>query len=158
MVFDHDYKKFPELTNKQLQEFGFSSPFPQIEEDFEAFVVKVHDGDTITLRVGFRDFDFPLRFLGIDAPELNEGGDLARDWLKNRILNSVVQIKIDKFNRVGKYGRLLGEVISGGLSVGEEMMHLGLVSEFGKKDEGAIPDINKDLRIKWQDYSETGQF
>jgi hypothetical protein len=59
MVFEHDYVANPELTNQQLAEYGWDSPHEQIERDFEAVVVKVHDGDTVTLRVGFRDFDFP---------------------------------------------------------------------------------------------------
>ena len=58
---DHDYKKFPELTNKQINEFGFQSPHKQITEDFDATVVHVTDGDTIRLRTDFRDFTFPLR-------------------------------------------------------------------------------------------------
>ena len=75
MVFEHDDKAFPELTNKQLEEFGFSSPHEQITRDFFAVVVKVVDGDTVTLRAEFRDFNFPLRLLDIDAPEMNEGGE-----------------------------------------------------------------------------------
>ena len=146
MVFDHDFKNYPELSNKQMSTLGFSSPHPQITEDFEAFVVKVHDGDTIRLRTTFRDFDFPLRLLGIDAPELNEGGEAARDWLKAKILGRKVQILINKNNRVGKYGRLLGDVVVCGLSVGEEMMHLGLVNEFGKKDASELPDLNTIFR------------
>ena len=30
-----------------------------------------------------RDFDFPVRFLGINAPEMNEGGGEAREYLKD---------------------------------------------------------------------------
>lgn len=139
-MFEHDYKKFPELTNTQIQEFGFSSPHPQITTAFDAVVVKVHDGDTVTLRTSFRDFDFPLRFLDIDAPELSEGGDRARDWLRNRIIDRKVHVMIDWNNRVGKYGRLLGRVFSGGLCLNDQMVHLGLVVPFGRKKEGWVPD------------------
>ena len=142
-MVDHDFVKFPELSNKQLEEFGLQSPHPQITEDFEAVVVKVHDGDTVTLRVDFRDFDFPLRLLNIDAPELSEGGEVARDWLKNVVEGEKVLIMINKDNRVGKYGRLLGKVISLGQDVGEVMLAGGLVKEFGKKLEGQIPSFNK---------------
>ena len=146
MVFEHDYEQFPELTNAQLDEFGFSSPHPQITEDFRAEVVKVHDGDTITVRVDFRDFTFPIRLLDIDAPELSEGGEEAGEWLRSKILGKEVDVLIDSSNRVGKYGRLLGRVFSLGLDVGEEMQHLGLVSAFGEKDEGAVPAISKLLQ------------
>ena len=143
----HDYKKYPELTNKQLDIEGFMSPHRQITEDFEAEVVKVHDGDTITLRANFRDFDFPLRFLGIDAPELNAGGEKAREWLKGRILGQKVNIIIDRAQRVGKYGRLLGRVIHSGLDVGEEELMLGLAQRFEQRREGAIPDLNKTFAL-----------
>jgi len=143
---DHDYKNYPELTNTQLNEFQFTSPHVQITEDFKATVVKVHDGDTITLRTDFRDFDFPLRFLEIDAPELNEGGKEATEWLKSRLLGKEVTIEINSLNRVGKYGRLLGIVFLDGLNVGEEMQHLTLVKEFGKKKESEIEPIGKMIK------------
>lgn len=148
MVFEHDYKNFPELSNKQIQEFGFTSPHKQIIQDFNAKVFKVHDGDTITLRAGFRDFDFPLRFLGIDAPEMNAGGEVARDWLRNRILNKIVKIKIDRNNRVDKYGRLLGSVIADGMDVGEEELRQGLVIPFERRDEGKLPELHKIFRLE----------
>jgi len=144
-MFEHDYKAFPELTNAQLADFGFSSPHPQFTEDFDAVVVKVHDGDTLSLTTPERDFIFPLRLLDIDAPELSEGGEEARDWLKNLVLNETIRVQIDPDNRVGKYGRLLGKVIYGGMDVGEEMLHLTLVSKFGFKKEGQIESISKIL-------------
>lgn len=139
-MFEHDFKRFPELTNAQLQEFQFASPHVQITEDFHALVVKVHDGDTVTLRVPFRDFDFPLRFLDIDAPELGEGGEVTRDWLKERLEGEEVAVLIDPENRVGKYGRLLGRIVHRGMDIGQEEVYLGLAVPFGFKKEGAIRD------------------
>ena len=148
MAFEHDYKEFPELTNQQLEQFQFSSPHIQITEDFEAIVVKVHDGDTITLRVKFRDFDFPLRLLDIDAPELNAGGDEAKEWLTRRILDKKVQIIINRHQRVGKYGRLLGKVFHGGLDVGKELLSFGLVLRFGDEQKRQLPSIEKMFDLK----------
>jgi len=142
-VFEHDYQRYPELTNAQLEVLGLSSPHEQITEDFHAKVVKVHDGDTVTLRASFRDFDFPLRLLDIDAPEMNEGGLEAKEWLSSRLLFREVDVLIDSSNRVGKYGRLLGRILSDGLIVGDEMVHLGLVARFGKKNEGAVPRFDR---------------
>ena len=147
MVFEHNYINFPELTNRQVEEFGFTSPHKQITEDFTAEVVKVHDGDTVTLRTNFRDFDFPLRFLDIDAPEMDEGGEIARDWLRTRILNKIVNILIEK-NRVDKYGRLLGRVVLNGFDIGEQELRLGLATTFKQRGENQVPDINKILNIK----------
>ena len=148
MVFEHDYKRFPELSKSQLAEFGFTSPHKQITEDFSAEVVRVHDGDTVTVSVDFRDFDFPIRFLDIDARELNEGGEDAKDFVKRRIEGRVVEIKINPDNRVDKFGRLLGYIIAGGLNVGEELLMRGLAVPFAKKDEGKLPDLNKELSVK----------
>ena len=36
MVFIHDFQKYPELTNKQMEEFQLTSPHTQITEDFNA--------------------------------------------------------------------------------------------------------------------------
>ena len=150
MVFEHDYVNFPELTNTQINDFGFASPHKQITEDFRATVVRVHDGDTVTLRTTFRDFDFPLRLLDIDAPELNEGGKEAKEWLTQRILNQSVMVLIDSQNRVGKYGRLLGAILSGGMNVAEEEIHLGLAKPFGQKKEAEIEPADKVFSIrKW---------
>ena len=103
-MYEHDYNKNPELSDAQLEMLQFSSPHQQITEDFNAIVVKVHDGDTITLQTTFRDFNFPLRFLDIDAPEMSEGGDIAKEWLTNRLLGEHIKVEINKKNRVGKYG------------------------------------------------------
>jgi len=142
-MFDHDYVNYPELTNTELEVLQFSSPHMQITEDFHALVVKVHDGDTVTLRTNFREFDFPLRLLDIDAPELSEGGSEAKEWLNSQLLGAEVQVLIDSSNRVGKYGRLLGRILKNGLSIGDEMLYLGLVVPFGLKNEGAVPSFGK---------------
>jgi|TARA_R100000501_G_C2630530_1_gene125952 endonuclease YncB( thermonuclease family) len=144
----HNYNQFPELTNKQIEEFGFTSPHKQIVEDFNATVVKVHDGDTITLRTTFRDFDFPLRVLDIDAKELNEGGETAREWLKSQIEQKEIMVIMNRKNRVGKYGRLLGKVLHNGLDMGEAMLTLGLVQPFGQKNEGEPEPLDKVFSIK----------
>ena len=144
----HDFKKFPELTNNQMNLYYFDSPHAQITEDFEAEVIKVHDGDTITLRTTFRDFDFPLRFLDIDSPELNNGGAEAREWLKGQIEGEKVQIQIDRNNRVGKYGRLLGRVIHRGLNMGNTELRLGYAKAFGKKLENSLPTLERTFNLK----------
>ena len=147
MVVKHDFKNFPELTNTELNELRFTSPHVQIEADFTATVVKVHDGDTITLRTEFRDFDFPLRFLETNAPELNEeGGHESRDWLSGQILGEEVDIEIQRNNRVDKYGRLLGFVISKGINMNKMSIVFGYATPFDQRNEGKIPNFNKELK------------
>ena len=43
-------------------------------------------------------------------------------------------IEIDKQNRVGKYGRLIGRIILVGLDVGKESMAMGFSKPFGSKN------------------------
>ena len=147
-MVEHDFKNYPELTNSQIDEIGFQSPHKQIQEDFRATVVKVHDGDTVSLRTDFRDFTFPLRLLDIDTKELNEGGQEAGDWVRDRLEGEEVEIKIDRKNRVDKYGRLLGRVFHTGMDLGTELMMLGLATPFEQRREGQIPPIEKELNIK----------
>lgn len=130
----HDFKKFPELTNSQMQFYYWESPHKQIVEDFRAEVIKVTDGDTIRVLWNERDFDFPVRMANINAPELDEGGEEAQSKLEDRILGEEVDILVDPFNRVGKFGRLIGEVVFQGINLGEEALSLGIVSSFGSEE------------------------
>ena len=127
----HDFKKFPELANTQMQFYYFESPHKQITEDFTARVIKVTDGDTIRVTVDFRDFDFPVRFLNTDAPELKEGGLESKKWLSNQILGEEIEVRINPNQRVGKWGRILGEIIHNGMNLNEESMLQGHAIPFG---------------------------
>jgi len=136
----HDFNNFPELTNAQMQFYYFDSPHKQITEDFNAKVVKVHDGDTITVRWRERDFDFPIRFDNLNAPELNEaGGHTAQSWLEERILGEMVDIILSK-RRVEKWGRILGAVMHNGMNVGDEEVMLGLAGTWEDRKTGVIPE------------------
>ncbi len=147
----HDFVNFPELRDDQLDFYYWESPHRQIFEDFSATCVKVHDGDTITLRWQERDFDFPLRFAEINANELSEGGEEARDFLKSLIENEEVDITIDRNNRVDKWGRLLGKVSHSGIDLGELLINEGHAQSFDQRNEGKIPNINKTLDLQqWQ--------
>ena len=142
----HDFKRFPELTNNQMNLYYFDSPHQQIAEDFDARVAKVHDGDTITLEVSWRDFTFPLRMSNLLAPELNEPrGVQSRNHLKDIIEGSTVEIIIDKTNRVGKYGRLLGEVRHKGFDVGEQMINDGFAVSLDEEQPGVKALIIGDI-------------
>ena len=145
----HDFEKFPELTNSQMDFYYFESPHKQIFENFFAKVIRVTDGDTIQVKWEERDFDFPIRFLDINAPEMNEErGQAVKDWLKERIEGAEVEILINKKNRVDKWGRLLGHIFHRGMDTGNEMMNLGLVTSFEARNEGKIPNPNKEMAVE----------
>tara|TARA_Y100000310_G_C20588624_1_gene766761 strand:+ start:871 stop:1323 length:453 start_codon:yes stop_codon:yes gene_type:complete len=142
----HDFNAFPELANSQMDIYYFLSPHRQILEDFTAEVVKVHDGDTVTLRWNDRDFDFPLRLINVAAPELNEkGGKESKNWLENQVLGTMVDIKMTQRNRVDKFGRLLGNLVHHGRDMGEESMLMGHSKSWADRADGLIPDFMQEL-------------
>lgn len=143
----HDFKKNPELTNSQMETMYFSSPHRQITEGFEATVTKVVDGDTIKVMWSERDFEFPVRMLRVNAPEMSEpGGQRSKDWLKTQIEGKKIWINVDPKNRVGKYGRLLGEFILGGVDLNDMAVQMGYAQELSSAECGALPDLDKLLR------------
>ena len=96
-------------------------------------VVKVYDGDTITIASVLDGMNnsplwrFSVRLNGIDTPELKGGKNeqekqcaiLARDWLSEQILNQKV---ILKNVQTEKYGRLLAEVWFKGKNMNQAMI------------------------------------
>ena len=145
----HDFKNFPELPNGKFDTEYFNSPHKQITEDIMATVVKVHDGDTITLHWDERDFDFPMRVVNIDAPELNEdGGHESRDHLKGFIEGALVQIIIDPDNRVEKWGRLLGDIIHRGMLVSEHQLFTNNAKLFEDRNLDELTNIQKEFNPK----------
>lgn len=135
----HDFKRFPELQGEDLDLYYWQSPHKQIFENFTAQVVKVHDGDTITLKWSEREFEFPIRFNNTAAPELNEeGGKESQRWLESQLLNEEVEIIIDPDNRVEKWGRLLGQVIHQGFDIGELSIFAGQSVTWAERKDGLI--------------------
>lgn len=138
----HDFVNFPELTNSQMQIYYFASPHRQITEDLCVEVIKVHDGDTITARWYSRNFDFPIRFSNIAAPELDEeGGKESQSWLEEKILGKEVQVRIDPNNRVEKWGRLLGRIELDGMDVGDESIILTHSVRWKERNDMKLPTL-----------------
>lgn len=134
----HDFKQFPELTNRQMEIYYFESPHKQIVEDFMAKVIKVTDGDTIRVEWEERDFTFPIRLARIAAPELDEeGGPASQSWLEKEILGEEVLIKMTK-QRVEKWGRLLAEIFFRGLNMGQISIDRGYSLPWERREQHAI--------------------
>ena len=142
----HDFIRFPELTNNQMNLYYFDSPHQQIAEDFDARVVRVIDGDTVRLEVSWRDFDFPLRISNLLAAELNEkGGVRSRNHLKGLIEGKTIEVIVNKKNRVGKWGRLLGRVRERGFDIGQQMIEEGFAVALDEEQPGIKPLLLLDV-------------
>lgn len=141
-------RKVREFTEEQREELN-------IMTEFESKVYKVHDGDTITIKIPDFPFLTPMRFEGTNAPELSEiGGKQSRDYLRETIEGKTIDIILGK-KKEEKWGRLLGRAMFDGAFMDEEMILLGFSTPFDRRDDGVFPEeekafeegrINKDLK------------
>ena len=95
------------------------SPIPFVPPITSGTVIKVYDGDTITItsKLPYDSsplYKFSVRLNGIDCPEIRgkcetekEIAQIARDSLSKLIFNKTIQLKNVKTE---KYGRVLAEV------------------------------------------------
>lgn len=121
----------------------------------EGYVVKVYDGDTITIatRLPIENDDtiykFSVRLRKIDSPELRtknieekEMAIISRDALSEIILHKFVTLEnVD----LEKYGRVLADVIHNGVSMSEWML----------KNKLAVPydgGRKVDSTFNWKEY------
>ena len=106
-----------------------------------AKVIKVYDGDTITLGTWIHgsSFSFSFRLARIDTPELRtsnpeekEQGYTVRNILRTMILNKIVLIDNISYD---KYGRLLGEVFLGSTNINSWLLENNYARSYdgGKK-------------------------
>ena len=117
------------------------------------FVIKVYDGDTITVATKLPYTSSPMyrwsvRIRGIDCPELRtkdpdekEVAKMAKKFLNDKILNQNVDLKnVD----TGKYGRVLADVFHENENISELMISKRLaVPYFGK---------TKKTPVSWLEY------
>ena len=98
-------------------------------------VIKVYDGDTITLSNGDR-----IRLLQIDAPELSPAechGEASRNALV-QLLNypGLLTLKADKnLDKVDRYGRQLRYVFIGKTNINLKLVEIGAAAPYFYKGE-----------------------
>lgn len=72
-------------------------------------VIKVYDGDTITILVDGKKEK--IRFFGIDAPEIKQNyGIESRDFVRSKVMDKKVKVKVTDTDR---YGRKIGKIYYG---------------------------------------------
>ncbi len=88
------------------------------------WVVKVHDGDTLTLKEEATGFEQRVRLAGIDAPEKGMPfADASRDALSSRVQGREI---IVHWHKRDPYGRLVGKVLLDRQDVNLELIRRGL--------------------------------
>jgi len=133
-----------------------SSPVPKyVPQITRGRVVKVYDGDTITIigRVMYnpRLFTFQIRLNDIDCPELRskdpvekEMATIAKNFLSDIIYEKMVVLKVTGLD---KYGRLLAHVYHDGVQLNDLM----LTNRLAVKYDGGTKQSPAD----WKKYHES---
>ena len=129
-----DETKEPDYTNINITEVK-----PFIPPISSGFVVKVYDGDTITIlsKLPYKDsalYKFSVRLNGIDCPEIKGEtlkeklrAQIARDELSKLILNKEIILKNLKTE---KYGRILADVYLDDLHLNQYMLDKKLAVKY----------------------------
>ena len=99
---------------------------------YQATVVAVHDGDTITVR---SDITTKIRLFGIDAPELKQPhGQASKQALSGLVFGKTVTVTPANKDR---YGRTVAQIKADGVDVNNKMVELGAAwwyTDYAKND------------------------
>ena len=122
-----------EIT-KYLNNIGYSDTLPFIPPINFGKVIKVYDGDTITIAAKLPNtlgpiYRFSVRLIGIDSPEIKgktfkekELAVISRDILSQLIMGKIVYLRNVSME---KYGRILADVYLGDLHINDWMLKNG---------------------------------
>jgi micrococcal nuclease len=148
---------------KDLQFITYKDCKPFIPPITFGKVVKVYDGDTITIASKLPNnsqvYRFSVRLSGIDCPEIKtkdkkekELAIQARDYLSRLIMNQYVYLENVKTE---KYGRMLADVIYKDMNVSDYLISLKLAVPYkgGKKTDITwhtyyMPDFRNGKTVK----------
>lgn len=115
---------------KNLTNIDYNDAITFIPNINKCKVIKVYDGDTITIGTFLNNdkqcYRFSVRLNGIDCPEIKsknekekESAILSRDKLSEQILNKIVVLKNISTE---KYGRLLADVVYENININQWML------------------------------------
>lgn len=130
-VYDPTQEDHGVVFGDDVDAWDWKTTIPFVPNVTHGKVIKVYDGDTITVasRLAFENspvYRFAVRLTGIDSPEIkgkNEAektlAKASRDALANKILGKIVRLE-----NVGteKYGRLLADVYHDDLHLNKWML------------------------------------
>jgi len=94
-------------------------------------VVKVSDGDTLTLLVDRKQVK--VRLKEIDAPEIKQAfGQRSRQSLGDLCAGHLATVQYSGKNKYDKYGRVVGRVECGGVDANAEQLRRGMAWVFDR--------------------------
>ena len=143
---------FQEDFQEDFDNIFYNNTIPFIPPVKRGKVIKVYDGDTITVASkilnGTDMYRFSVRLNGIDSPEIKGKSEaekmsaiVSRDKLSNLILNKVVRLEDVKTE---KYGRILAEVYLDNLNINKWMLENKLAEPYDGGKKKKFEDFYKD--------------
>ncbi|UCE98277.1 MAG: thermonuclease family protein [Dehalococcoidia bacterium] len=134
------------ISSTSLQTF-YNPPLGFIEFT----VVDIIDGDTI--EVSNDSENYTVRYIGIDAPELDEAFGIEA-MEKNRELVEGKIIKLEKdVTETDQYGRLLGYIYAEGVFVNAELVRLGYAHAVSYPPDTKHDGLFNNLETKAKDIN-----
>jgi endonuclease YncB( thermonuclease family) len=106
--------------------------------ELQGKVIRVADGDTLTILIEPIKLDVPIRLSGIDAPEKGMPfGQASKKSLSDLAFGKQAVVAWDKKD---KYGRLVGKVFIDGQDINIEQLHRGLAWHFKEYENEQPPE------------------
>ena len=142
-----------------IQIIEWSQTIPFIPPIYQGIVIKVYDGDTITIAAKLpyeksELYRFSVRLNGIDAPEIKgktedekNAAHISQKALEKLILHKNV---ILKNTNTEKYGRILADVYCDDLHLNQWLLDHKLAVPYNGK--------TKQIPASWIEYQETNSF
>ena len=139
------------LSNlKSFQKSFFPSPTPTLSptQIKSAKVLSVIDGDTVVI-----DGDVKVRYVGIDAPEVDECfSEEALAETKKLVEGKTVKLEKDVSEK-DKYGRLLRYIYIDGLFINEYLIKQGFAKNMGIKPDLRYYQLFKGAQTEAKNFS-----
>jgi len=126
-----------------------------LAEELMGRVIKVADGDTITVQLANKKKE-RIRFLGIDAPEHDQAYGAEARTAMNKLANSKM-VKV-VYEQRDMYGRIVGQVFVDGRDLGMLMLRMGLAWHYkqysNSKEYAASEEAARQAKVGlWHDPS-----
>ena len=117
---------------------------PVFAATYEGRVVKIADGDTVTMLIGGKQ-QMRIRLGEIDAPENGQPyGQASKRILSDLVFGRTVRVRVTDIDR---YGRSVGRIESGGLDISAEMVRRGGAWAYTRyQSDGRFPIWEREAR------------
>lgn len=109
--------------------------------------MRIADGDTVTI-LDSTNTQHRIRLQGIDAPESHQAfGTQSKKSLSDMVFDKDVTVEYDKIDR---YGRLVGKIILNGVDVCLEQIKAGMAWHYKDYEDEQTP-ADRDLYARAED-------